>query len=115
MNCAGVMDLGFPANACFSCGKAAAIAAVLRDAISGMFCSSDEERIHAERNWLRKVSRTLPLGTSRTRGRVASRPMLPTVREGESRLINNTTSSCIDNLLSTGRGRLYVVRVRGLL
>jgi len=49
LNCAGVTDLGFPADACFSCGKAAAVAAVQRETISGMFCSSDEEQIHAEK------------------------------------------------------------------
>jgi hypothetical protein len=38
-----------------------------------------------------------------------------TVCEGGSRHINNTTSGCIDNFLSTDRGRLYVVRVHGLL
>ena len=116
MECAGVTDLRFPADACFLCGNAAAIANLQREAISGMLCSSDEEQIHAEKNWLRTVSRTLPLGTPRTRGRVASRPMLQTqfVRVG-SGILTIQRPDFIDNLLNTDRGRLYVVRVRGLL
>jgi len=55
----GVTDLGFPADACFSCGKAAAIAAVQREAIGGMFCSSDEEQIHAEKiDWGKFLERS---------------------------------------------------------